>query len=112
MIFVARALIFFCSFVLIVLTAIGAVGAIGVWGVLTISGRDLVLDPKRIPFWPEALPGFELHASAGPFYLTAGLALLFFVLPLALALLEKLYLVIPSERSERGASKTRSDRPN
>jgi len=85
-------LIFLIASFVSLLLASGSLLLIGLAAVLKVRGRDLTLDSERISFWPESIGALDLHAWGAIWYAIAGVVCMFIALPLALLLLEQLFL--------------------
>ncbi len=87
-----QSLIFLIASLVSLLLASGSLALIALAAVLKVRGRDLILDSQRISFWPETIGALELHAWGAIWYAIAGVACMLIALPLALLLLEQLFL--------------------
>ncbi|MBN1868572.1 hypothetical protein JW916_14920 [Candidatus Sumerlaeota bacterium] len=92
----ARIAILAFALLLTLVLAGTACGFAGTWGVLQAMGRNLVLSSSHVKFWPDSWPAVALYAWAAPLHLAAALAILFGLLPLCLALLERVFLALDS----------------
>ncbi len=69
---------------------------IGLYVGLRVTGQSISLNSSTMPVWPEGLRSIEIYYWGRAWYLAVGLALLFLILPLSLALLERFFLALRS----------------
>ena len=100
-----RPMVFFTTLAVMVLMTVGAFGLGGIWALLTLGERDFTLSARSMPFWPEWLMPVDLLHHYAWAYLAGSLTLLFLLLPLALALLEKLVLAARSRRQRQAGGR-------
>lgn len=98
---VARFVIFVISLAVSAALVLLALATAGLGCLIFIAKKPLLLSGSTLPFWPERLPALEIPAWAGPVYLGLGAFILLVVLPLAIALLESLYVACRPERDEK-----------
>jgi hypothetical protein len=98
---VARFVIFVISLAVSAALALLALAMAGLGCLIFIAKKPLLFSGGTLPFWPGWLPALEIPAWAAPLYLGLGAFILLVVLPLALALLESLYVACRPERDEK-----------
>jgi hypothetical protein len=87
-----RIVVFGVTFGAIASLTLCAIGLVALAALLWVATRDITLSSRVLGFWPESFGTLHLYFDYAWAYLFAGFALLFGVLPMVLALLEKIVL--------------------
>jgi hypothetical protein len=94
-----RIIIFLASIIVILAVAIFSIGSVAIWLFLIFGARDVSIHGLAGDFLSR-FNGLVFRQSDSLHYLLGSLLLLFIILPLSLALMEKLYFALYPEPPE------------